>query len=50
MRYQAVLVTLWMIGAFVVGMVTLSPVNGVALLFGTTFVFWALLESRSRKS
>jgi len=43
---QDVLVTLWMIAAFTVGTVTFSPLNGVALSFVTTFMFWALLESQ----
>lgn len=50
MRYKGVLVTLWMIGSFAVGAVSFSPLDGAALSFATTFVFWALLETREMRT
>ena len=46
MRYQGALLMLWLFGAFAVGTVTFSPINGAALSFGTTFFLWMILESR----
>ncbi len=49
MKYRGLLVTLWMVGSFAVGAVIFSPLNGIALSFSTTFVFWALLELRDMR-
>jgi hypothetical protein len=49
MKYTGLLVTLWMIGSFAVSTVILSPLNGIALSFSTTFVFWAVLELRDMR-
>jgi len=46
MKYKGLLVTLWMIGSFVVGAVALSPQDGAVLCFLTTFILWALLNYR----
>ncbi len=49
MKYKGLLVTLWMIGSFAVSTVVFSPLNGIALSFSTTFIFWALLELRDMR-
>jgi hypothetical protein len=45
MRYSGVLVTLWLVGSFAVGAIAFSPLDGAALSFATTFVFWALVRT-----
>lgn len=43
-------VTLWMIGSFAIGATIFSLLDGVALSFATTFIFWALLETREMRT
>jgi|GEM_PF-3180058 len=49
MKDKGLLVTLWMIGSFTVSTLIFSPLNGIALSFSTTFIFWALLELRDMR-
>jgi hypothetical protein len=46
MQNLDLLVILWMIGSFIVGLLAFSPIDGAALSLVTTFAFWATLRIR----
>jgi tryptophan-rich sensory protein len=44
MQRNSVIILIWMLVAFAVGTIVISPVNGAALSFLTTFAVWGILE------